>query len=287
MSGEHESTATTKGTIHLPAPTAWPILLAAGINLLFAGLVTNIGIGILGAVLTVLACIGWFRQVLPHERHELVEVETSPVEIATTRQKVARIQITETHRAQLPLETYPITSGIKGGIAGGLAMIVPAEIYGLLKFHSIWYSINLLGGAGVAGWLNPTDQEIAKFHLSALLTASIIHVITSLLVGLLYGALLPVWPRRPIVLGGLVAPIVWTGLLHSTLGLVNPFLDARISWAWFAASQVFFGLVAGFTVAKLGGIKRLSQAPLSVRLGLETPGLHVEHDGTERKDDQQ
>lgn len=285
MAGEHEGTETTKGTIHLPAPTAWPILLAAGLNLLFAALVTNMGIGILGAVLTVLACIGWFRQVLPHEKHELLEVETQPVEVATTRVGVARIQVDETHRAQLPLETYPISSGIKGGIAGGLAMIIPAEIYGIIKFHSIWYSINLLGGAGVAGWLNPSDQEIASFHLSGLITASIIHVVTCLLVGLLYGALLPVWPRRPIILGGLIAPAIWTGVLHNALGLVNPFLDQRIDWRWFAASQVFFGIVAGVTVAKLGRIKRLSQAPLAVRLGLETPGLHAEAQAHSRKDD--
>ncbi len=284
MESEHEGIGTTKGTIHLPAPTAWPILLAAGLNLLFAALVTNTGIGILGAVLTVIACIGWFRQVLPHEHHELLDVETQPVDIATTRLGVARIQVDETHRAQLPLETYPISSGIKGGIAGGLAMLIPAEIYGLIKFHSIWYSINLLGGAGVAGWLNPSDQEIASFHLSALITASIIHVVTCLLVGLLYGALLPVWPKRPIILGGLIAPAIWTGVLHNVLGIVNPFLDQRISWGWFAASQVFFGIVAGITVARLGRIQRLRQAPLAVRLGLETPGLHPEDVDQDRKD---
>lgn len=286
MSGEHENTATHKDTVHLPAPTAWPILLAAGINLLFAALVTNIGIGILGAVLTVVGCVGWFRQVLPHEKHEDIDVETQDIEIASSREGVARIEISETHRAQLPLETYPISSGLKGGIAGGIAMIVPAEIYGIIKFHSIWYSVNLLGGAGVAGWLNPSDQEIAGFHLHALVTASAIHVITSLLVGLLYGALLPVWPKRPILLGGLIAPVLWTGLLHNVLQLVNPFLDQKISWPWFAVSQVFFGIVAGLTVSKLGGLKRLRQAPLSVRLGLEVPGLH-EDEESNRKDTEQ
>lgn len=287
MAGEHQSGDTTKGTIHLPAPTAWPILLAAGIVLFFAAFVTNMGIGILGAILTVVSCVGWFRQVLPHEHHELLDVETQTVEIATTRTGVAKIQVDETHRAQLPLETYPISSGIKGGIAGGIAMIVPAEIYGILKYHSIWYSINLLGGAGVAGWLNPTDQQIAAFHLSALVTATIIHIISSLLIGLLYGAMLPVWPKRPILLGGIVAPVLWTGLLYNILGIVNPFLDQRISWGWFGASQVFFGMVAGFTVAQLGGIRRLRQAPLPIRLGLETPGLHLEDGEQSRKDDTQ
>ena len=43
------------------------------------------------------------------------------------------------------------------------------------------------------------------------------------------------------------------------------------------ASQVIFGLVAGYTVTKLGKIERLRQVPLPVRLGLETPGLGAEH----------
>ena len=78
-----------------------------------------------------------------------------------TREKVARIEMSETHRAQLPLETFPVSSGIKGGIAGGIAMVIPAEIYGIVRFHSIWYVVNLLGGAGVGGWVNPTMEQMS------------------------------------------------------------------------------------------------------------------------------
>ena len=76
--------------------------------------------------------------------------------IVPSREKVARIDVGETHRAQLPLETFPISSGIIGGIAGGIAMVIPAEIYGIVRFHSIWYVVNLLGGAGV-GELGESD----------------------------------------------------------------------------------------------------------------------------------
>ena len=70
---------------------------------------------------------------------------------------MAQIEVDETHRAQLPLQTFPISSGIKGGIAGGIAMVIPAEIYGMVRFHSIWYVVNLLGGAGVGGWAESDD----------------------------------------------------------------------------------------------------------------------------------
>ncbi len=269
--------------IHLPAPTAWPFLFALGLTLVFAALVTNMAIGALGLVLSVIGAVGWFREVLPHEAHEHVEVEEEFVALFTPTEKVARIEVDETHRAQLPLETFPITSGIKGGIAGGLAMVIPAEIYGIVRFHSPWYVVNLLGGAGVGNWVNPSVEEMSHFRLSAFITANIIQGSVTLLVGLLYGAMLPMWPKRPMLLGGIIAPVIWTGLLYGTLGIVNPFLAERIDWWSFAASQVIFGLVAGYTVVKLGRIKRLEQVPLSVRLGVETPGLHSEHHGDESK----
>jgi hypothetical protein len=272
QSGESQTS-----TIHLPAPTAWPILLALGLTLLFASLVTNMAIGALGLVIALVSAVGWFREVLPHEAHEQIEVEEEFVSLMTPTHAVARIEVDETHRAQLPLQTFSVSSGIKGGIAGGIAMVIPAEIYGLVRFHSIWYVVNLLGGAGVGTWTNPTVEEMSHFRLTAFITANIIQGSTTLLVGLLYGAMLPMWPKRPILLGGIIAPVIWTGLLHSTLGIVNPFLADRIDWWSFAASQVIFGLVAGYTVVKLGKIERLAQVPLSVRLGVETPGLQPDH----------
>jgi hypothetical protein len=65
----------TPGTVNLPAPTAWPIVLAFGITLLLAGLVTTSSISILGAILAVTGCVGWFRDVLPHEKEETIEVK--------------------------------------------------------------------------------------------------------------------------------------------------------------------------------------------------------------------
>lgn len=267
-------------TIHLPAPTAWPIVLAFGITLIVAGVVTSPGISVLGGVLTIAASIGWFRQVLPHEAHEDVPVEEHEISISSTRTHVTRIEISEEHRAHLPIETYPILSGLKGGVAGGIAMIFPALLYGLISQHSIWYPVNLLGGAGVANWTNPTTADIAAFHWQGLLVASIIQIVASLLVGLLYGALLPMLPRHPMLLGGIIAPLLWTGLLHSTLGIVNPVLDAHISWGWFVVSQVTFGLVAGYVVARQGKIRTDQSMPFVLRMGIEASGMHT--DGEDR-----
>ena len=261
------------GTIHLPAPTAWPIVLAFGCTLAAAGLVTDAGISILGGALMLAGCIGWFRQVLPQEQHEEVPVAAEMPSVATSRVLVERIQLSPEHRARLPIETYPVISGIQGGIAGGIAMILPALLYGLIAQHSIWYPVNLLGGAGVAHWRNPTTAEIAAFHWQGLLVAIVIHTVACLLVGLLYGAMLPMLPRHPVLLGGILAPVLWTGILHSFMGIINPALDERIAWGWFLVSQVTYGLVAGVVVARQERVPTGGALPFAARLGIEAPGL--------------
>ena len=260
-------------TVQLPSPTAWPVILAFGFTLVALGLVTSLFVSLFGGVFVLVGCLGWFAQVLPHEAHVAVPVDEVPFVPVTARKRIEHIQVNLPHRAVLPIETYPVKAGIKGGIAGGLAMIIPAFLYGWIAEHSIWYPVNLLGGAGVAHWRNPSTADIAAFHWQGLLVAAVIHCTSSVLVGLLYGAMLPMLPRRPILLGGIVAPLLWTGLLHSTLGLINPALDAHIAWGWFVASQIFYGVVAGLVVARAERIRTVASLPPIARIGLETPGL--------------
>src|ERR1700674_2769333 len=79
-------------TIELPAPTEWPIILAFGITLVFAGLVTSDSVSILSAIFAIAGCIGWFRDVLPHEKHESVPVEEKVPTIATSRPRFTRVE---------------------------------------------------------------------------------------------------------------------------------------------------------------------------------------------------
>jgi hypothetical protein len=271
------------GNVELPAPTAWPIIAAFGVALLFAGLVTSPSVSILGAILTVSGWVGWFCDVLPHEKHESVPVSTEVIPVVTTRAEVARVDLItrEPHRARLPLEIYPISAGVKGGLAGSVVMAVLAVIYGIVAYHSIWYPINILA-AGFFPTLETTEQ-ISAFHLDALIIASIVHLITSLLVGLLYGAMLPMFPRRPILLGGVIAPILWSGLLHSALQLLNPVLSDRINWAWFVVTQMGFGIVAGIVVSKQERVRTWQHLPFAIRAGMEAPGAMDEKDEEGRR----
>src|SRR5277367_4269838 len=280
MAAERVQTrAGSPGSIELPAPTAWPIVAAFGVVLLFAGLVTSTSVSILGAILMVSGWVGWFRDVLPHEKHESVPVSADVIPIVTTRPEVARVDLLthEPHRARLPLEIYPISAGVKGGLAGSVAMAVLAVTYGVISGHGIWYPINLLS----AGFFpaRTTVAQIATFHWDALIIASIVHLMCSVLVGLLYGAMLPMFPRRPILLGGFIAPILWSGLIHSILEAIDPVLNQRIDWLWFCISQVGFGVVAGLLVSRQHRVRTWQFMPFAVRAGIEAPGAMDEKSG--------
>jgi hypothetical protein len=269
--------------IELPAPTAWPLVLATGFTLIFAGLLTSASLSVLGLVLALAGCAGWFREVLPREQEVVVPVVPEEIRIATERTVVQRLPVApELVRAWLPVETYPISAGVKGGWAGSVAMAVLACTYGLLKAGSIWYPINLLAATVYAQSLKLDPSQLNSFHFDSFAMAVLLHGIGSTLVGLLYGAMLPMFPRRPILLGGLIAPALWSGLLYSILNILNPLLASRIDWFWFIASQVAFGVVAGLVVVRHERISTRENLPFAMRAGVEAPGIMGEKRG---KDD--
>jgi len=268
----------TPNKIEVPAPTAWPIVLAFGLTLVFAGMVTAASVSILGGVLAVAGAVGWFREVLPVESHEWVTVAADEVAIATSREAVERIGAGPTlPRAWLPVESYPIAAGIKGGLAGGAVMALLAAVYGILSGNGIWYPMNLLVGGLFPAMATETSAQIGTFNLTRFLVAVPIHLMISLLVGLLYGAMLPMLPRNPILLGGLVTPLLWSGLIYGGLAFINPVMNQHIDWVWFVASQIGFGIVAGVVVKVQERIPTKQRTPLMFRMGIEAPGLMPEH----------
>jgi hypothetical protein len=261
-------------TVEMPAPTPWPMITALGLTLSCAGLVTSFVVSVLGVVLVVAGGIGWFREVLPEEQREQVRAEALPAAAATTRVAVAYLRVGERgHRARLPLEIYPYSAGIKGGVAGGVAMAVLAVAYGVVAYGSPFYTINILAATALPDLASASSATLSSFHASVFFVALFIHAVVSLLVGLLYGVMLPMLPRRPVFFGGLVAPLVWSGLIWASLKVVNPVLEVRIDWIWFIVCQIGYGLAAGLVVARSERVATFQHLPLAVRAGIETPGV--------------
>ncbi|MGC2467445.1 MAG: hypothetical protein WA517_19790 [Candidatus Acidiferrum sp.] len=269
--------------IEVPASTTWPLVLAFGSTLMFAGLLTSASVSVLGVVLAAAGCVGWFREVFPDEHEETVPVVFAEQRITTERRVVERVPVApQLVRAWLPLETYPVSAGIKGGLAGGVAMAVLACTYGLLKAGSLWYPINLLAASVYAESLKLGPAQLNSFHAGSLAIALILHGLGSILVGLLYGAMLPMFARRPIVLGGLIAPVMWSGLLYSIMQLLNPLLASRVNWIWFMASQIAFGVVAGIVVVGQERVSTRENLPFVVRAGIEAPGIIPQRESWEK-----
>ena len=272
--------------LQLPAPTVWPMVLALGIALLFTSMVTNAAVGILGLVLLLMGAAGWFREVLPHEVHDTVNIQAEDIRIVSTRTMQERLPTSEMHRKMLPVQTFNIMAGVKGGLAGGAAMTIPAALYGLLKYHSIWYAMNLLAAGGFVSWAGASNAFLSEFHLQGLLAALAIHAVTSVLVGLLYGAVLPMFPRLPILTAGILVPLFFTGLLYSAIGIVSPILNERIDWFWFVASQIAFGLVCGFVVNLHERVRtpQFRALPFALRAGIHGDALERRSDDTTEED---
>jgi hypothetical protein len=252
--------------------------LALGFTLICAGLLTSVSVSVLGAVLALAGCAGWFQEVLPKEHEVVVSVIPDERAVITNRRMVDRLPLAPDQvRAWLPLHTHPISAGLKGGLAGGAAMAVLACAYGVLKVGSIWYPINLLAASFYAQSLKLGGSQLNAFHTDSFAIALALHALISTAVGLLYGAMLPMFAHRPILLGGLIGPVLWSGLQYSLLSLLNPMLESYIDWLWFIASQVAFGIVAGLVVVRQPRVPTRENVPFAIRAGVEAPGITPAH----------
>ncbi|MGA9924989.1 MAG: hypothetical protein WBQ29_16430, partial [Isosphaeraceae bacterium] len=167
----------------MPRATAWPIVLALGITLLGAGLATSLALSVVGAVLFVFGLGGWIGQLLPgrgHRHEPLVEPALRPQPVTEGPGTVDHLRPAKAgYRFRLPERVHPISAGVKGGIAGGLVMPIPALAYGLLSGHGLWFPINLLAGIVVPGISGATEAQLEQFYWGALILAMIIHATLS------------------------------------------------------------------------------------------------------------
>lgn len=243
--------------IELPAPTAAPLVLAVGIATIAAGVAMSLAFIAVGVILFVVGLSMWISQLLPgrgHVHEPRVSPALRPQPITPRPGTVARLQVgMPGYRLRLPEKVHPISAGIKGGIVGGLVMPIPAMLYGLVSGHGIWLPINLLSGMVLPHVGDMSAAELEQFHLPLFITSFCIHAVTSLIVGLLYGVLLPTLPSipKPLAWGALLMPLLWTAMSYFAWGAANPSLRSRVDWTSFVLSQLMFGVVAAAVFMRL------------------------------------
>jgi hypothetical protein len=260
----------------MPAPTFWPMVFAFGITLLAAGLVTHWVVSVVGGVIAFRAGLGWWHDVIPLEKHEEVPIDAAlrPAPIVAEARSVMRLRVGEgRHRVHIPEEVHPYSAGFWGGLAGGAAMAALACLYGLIAQHSIWYPVNLLAGVVIPSMANASVEELRAFNGLAFFAALVGHGVISILVGIVYAVMLPMFPKYAPLWAGILMPIVWSGVVATALNMVNPAMNGRINWPWFVACQLGFGLVGGYVIARSTRIKTMQSWSLAQRAFVEAPGV--------------
>ena len=211
----------------------------------------------------------------PHEEHEAVPVDEAlrptPIEVET--RSVVRLGLGQGgHRVRVPEKIHPYSSGLWGGLAGGAVMAGLACLYGLVAFHSIWYPVNLLAGVVIPDLGNASLDQLRAFNGPAFLAALVGHATISIMVGVVYAVMLPMFPKYAVLWAGILMPVFWSGLVATTLDVLNPALNSRINWPWFVVCQLGFGLVGGYLIARSTHIRTLQSWSLADRAFLHTGG---------------
>jgi hypothetical protein len=198
----------------------------------------------------------WIAQLLGGRGHAAEELVEPALRARPIEPVVGAVEQLERgmpgYRLRLPEKVHPISAGIKGGIAGGLVMPLPAMAYGVMSGSSIWLPINLLVGMVWPGVDRMTLDELAQFDAGLFVAAVAIHATVSLTFGLLYGVLLPTLPpiARPLAWGAVLMPLLWTAVSFLAASRVDPFVRAHVDWPWFIVSQFVFGITAALVVMK-------------------------------------
>jgi hypothetical protein len=243
-------TSASSPTIEMPKPTVAPLVLALGIALMAMGLAASLAFLLVGVVVFIAGLAMWISQLLPgrgHWHEPRVAPSLRPQPIVPAPGEVQRLRHgVPGYRLRLPVKVHPVSAGVKGGFVGGLLMPLPALVYGLMSGHGIWWPVNLLAGMVIPGVGGMSANELEQFNPWLLIAGILIHIVVSLVLGLIYGVLLPTLPdfRKPLAWGALLMPLLWTAASYVAFSVMNPAIRDGVAWFWFVISQLIFGVVA-------------------------------------------
>src|SRR5262249_46685199 len=148
---------------------------------------------------------------------------------------------------------------VGGGLVGGAGMGVPGFLVAA-GGQGIWYRVSVVAGMVLPGPGSVDVAELGGFRLDWFVTAAVLHAVLSVSFGVLFVLVSRVLPRMPgpVAWGGLVLPLVWTGVSYRLLGVVTsvlmvvviPVLQVCVGWPWFVVSQFVFGVTAAVVVLR-------------------------------------
>jgi hypothetical protein len=243
----------------MPGPTAWPIVVAAGLALSGAGLLTSYVFCGLGLLVATIGLAGWITQLYPGAgrlRERMVPPDRRPRPIEPSRRKVQSLGPgMPGHRAMVPTHRHPYTAGLKGGVVGGIVMAGCALLYGVVSSRTIWYPINLLAAMVLPRFGTATVSQLEQFSVDALVLGLVIHGVASLAAGFVMAVVMPMLPAPQAFWSSIVAPVLWTGVVYGFMTVLNPVMNQYVDWWWFVGSQFAFGIAASVVIVRSEKVK--------------------------------
>lgn len=254
---EHRRTGAPHVSVSMPGPTSAPLVLSTGLLLLAAGAAMNVAFAAVGGLLAVAGLGMWIANLLPGRGHvhEPARAEDLPPPVQARPGTVEQLRPGMAgYRMRLPTETHSLSSGVLGGVVGGLVMPLAPLLYCIASGRSVWYPLNLLAGAAMPGVDQLSATQLEQFDPTLALFGAAVHLAMSVVFGLVYGVLLPTLPeiKKPIAWAALLMPVLWTGLTYPLMERVNPRLAQGVDWPSFVASQFVFGVVVAAVYLSLG-----------------------------------
>jgi hypothetical protein len=149
-------------------------------------------------------------------------------------------------------------------------MAILALLYGAIAKGSIWWPVNVLSATVLPSLAQASDATLLAFSLPGLLVGILVHGVTSVLIGLLYAAALPMFPKFAWLWAGILTPLFWSALFFSLAPFLSPAMAEKVDWPWFIVCQLGFGMVGGFVVARSQKIETVQTYPLAARAGVES-----------------
>lgn len=172
--------------------------------------------------------------------------------------------ITDTIRADtrggVSAHIFPVEAGIYGGALGGAAMVIVAIVYGVLSGNGVWYPVNLIAATVIRQWQSAPAETFMQFNPTGLIFGAAIHIIVSVVIGVLFALLLPTLPGRPIFWAFIVGPVLWYGALIAALPLVNPVMAKYVDLPSFLVAHLVYSLVLGLSLERAPHVDPLARA---------------------------
>jgi membrane associated rhomboid family serine protease len=151
--------------------------------------------------------------------------------------------------------SIPDVPGLGGAISGflaGLVMVLLSPLLSLLTGISIWVPPRLIAAA--APWYGRAVAEAPGFELGPVLTGTLLHFITSIILGAIFGFVfhrilrLPTSFGTPILVGLAYGILIFVVAYALVLPAVNPVLREAYL-APFVAQNMVFGICVGLFYA--------------------------------------